>query len=164
MLWLYARAERICPPPSALAKYSTLKGADIKVDIDHRCAPQAKPSGSHSLLPDTVVVQSESFFDPRRAFTNIKPDVLAGFDQACKTSSLFGTLTVPAWGANTVRTEFEFLTGINIAELGIDQFNPYRRSVQNGLPSIAQEFKKRGYRTICVHPYPATFYHRERDI
>ena len=147
MLWLYARAERKSPPV-ALAKYSTLT--------------QTNPLADLSLLPDTIVVQSESFFDPRRAFSNIEPTVLTAFDQACQSSIKFGTLTVPAWGANTVRTEFEFLTGIDTAELGIDQFNPYRRTVKHGLPSIAHEFKKRGYRTVCVHPYPASFYQRDK--
>ncbi len=145
MLWLYARAERQSLPVT-IGKSSTL--AHLPADP--------------SPLPDTIVVQSESFFDLRRAFSNIDPTVLTAFDQACQNSIRFGTLTVPAWGANTVRTEFEFLTGINTAELGIDQFNPYRRCVQNGLPSIAHEFKKRGYRTVCVHPYPASFYQRDK--
>ena len=146
MLWLYARAERKAPP-AELAKYSTLT--------------QNNPPSDRSHLPDTIIVQSESFFDPRRVFSSIDPAVLTAFDQTCQDSIKFGTLIVPAWGANTVRTEFEFLTGIDIANLGIDQFNPYRRCMQNGLPSIAQEFKKRGYRTICVHPYPASFYQRD---
>jgi hypothetical protein len=61
-----------------------------------------------------------------------------------------------------VRTEFSFLTGIDPAKLGIDQFNPYRRLVSSQLPSLAREFKKRGYRTICIHPYPASFYQRDK--
>ncbi len=148
MLWLYARAERKAHSPVALAEHSTLK--------------QVNSSGIPTILPDTVVVQSESFFDPRRVFIQLDPDILAGFDRACQACSRFGTLTVPAWGANTVRTEFEFLTGIDTAALGIDQFNPYRRAVQQSPPSIAHEFKKRGYRTLCVHPYPASFYQRDK--
>ncbi|MEI8403194.1 MAG: LTA synthase family protein, partial [Alcaligenaceae bacterium] len=109
-----------------------------------------------------VVVQSESFFDPRRTFSMIRPTVLSEFDQACRTATLFGTLAVPAWGANTVRTEFSFLTGIDPTVLGVDQFNPYRRVVSSGLPSLAREFKQRGYRTVCIHPYPASFYQRDK--
>ena len=147
MLWLYARAERKSPP-AELAKYSTLI--------------QNNPPSDPTHLPDTIVVQSESFFDPRRAFSNIDATVLTAFDQACRDSIKFGPLIVPAWGANTVRTEFEFLTGIDTAQLGIDQFNPYQRCVQLGLPSIAHEFKKRGCRTVCMHPYPASFYQRDK--
>jgi hypothetical protein len=148
MLWFYSRAEwksfhllDVDQPPSF-------------AQLDSKATP--------ALRSNTVVVQSESFFDPRRVFTNIDQNVLRGFDQACQSSIKFGTLTVPAWGANTVRTEFEFLTGIDISKLGVDQFNPYRRVVHRELPSVAREFKKRGYRTICVHPYPATFYKRDK--
>ena len=134
--------------------------------IDTRAGQHGKRtdtvSGQCEKRYDTVVVQSESFFDPRRTFSLIKPGVLSNFDQACLASALYGKLSVPAWGANTVRTEFAFLTGLDPAKVGIDQFNPYRRLVSSELPSLAREFKKRGYRTICIHPYPASFYQRDK--
>jgi phosphoglycerol transferase MdoB-like AlkP superfamily enzyme len=148
LCWHYARAERRALAVADLIKHSTLGSVSL--------------SGGAQKLYDTVVVQSESFFDPRRAFGMIKPSVLSGFDQACRTATLFGTLAVPAWGANTVRTEFSFLTGIDPTMLGVDQFNPYRRLVSSDLPSLAREFKQRGYRTVCIHPYPASFYQRDK--
>lgn len=162
MLWRYARAERNTPVPVVLGMNSTLKRAERQVAVEQSPAMPSTQSLNRAILPDTVVVQSESFFDPRRVFSNIEPTVLAAFDQACQASVKFGTLRVPAWGANTVRTEFEFLTGLDTSSLGIDQFNPYRRLVQQDVPSIAHEFKNRGYRTICVHPYPASFYQRDK--
>ena len=117
---------------------------------------------SHSDLPNTIIVQSESFFDPRRIYPDIKTDVLKHFDQTCREAERYGTLKVPAWGANTVRTEFEFLTGINTEDIGINQFSPYRRLIDSNLISIARIFKSRGYKTICVHPYPASFYQRDK--
>jgi len=165
MLWHYARAEYNTAPPVSLASYSTLAEPELNL-VSNRAAATQNQSLFQSLkdseLPDTVVVQSESFFDPRRVFNCIAQTVLQHFDQACQSSLQYGTLCVPAWGANTVRTEFEFLTGIATTALGIDQFNPYRRCVRQGLPSIASEFKKRGYRTVCVHPYPASFYQRDK--
>ena len=146
LIWQYAIAERNAIAPKLLAKHTTL--------------PNGSPTIEQANLPNTVVVQSESFFDPRKIFDNIKVTLLSGFDSACQNSVSFGPLIVPAWGANTVRTEFAFLTGIDPDMMGIDQFNPYRRAVHNEMPSIASEFKKRGYRTICIHPYPATFYQR----
>jgi phosphoglycerol transferase MdoB-like AlkP superfamily enzyme len=148
LFWRYAWAERKPATLTNLTKYSTLSSA---------C-----PIGEVKKMYDTVVVQSESFFDPRRAFGMIKPSILSSFDQACRMSMLFGTLAVPAWGANTVRTEFSFLSGIDSTLLGIDQFNPYRRLVSSALPSLAHEFKKRGYRTVCIHPYPESFYQRDK--
>ena len=181
LFWHYARAERRASALSDLAKQSTLGAVTFTSDAQKHFGAEVIQSEKlyetqvvqneqsydtqivqSKKLYDTVVVQSESFFDPRRTFGMIKPSVLSEFDQACRTATLFGTLAVPAWGANTVRTEFSFLTGIDPAVLGVDQFNPYRRVVSSGLPSLAREFKQRGYRTVCIHPYPASFYQRDK--
>jgi len=169
LCWHYARAECRAPALADLAKHSTLGSVSLSGDASTLCGGVFLQSENvcdsvalkNKNRYDTVVVQSESFFDPRLAFGMIKPSILSGFDQACRSSALFGKLKVPAWGANTVRTEFSFLTGIAPANLGIDQFNPYSRLVSSELPSIAREFKKRGYRTVCIHPYPASFYQRD---
>ena len=112
-------------------------------------------------MPNIVAVQCESFFDVRRVYGDIHPDVLKNFDALTKASSRAGRLKVAAWGANTVRTEFAFLSGQPPAALGVHQFNPYRKLARHGMPTIASELKKRGYRTICVHPYAAGFYDRD---
>jgi phosphoglycerol transferase MdoB-like AlkP superfamily enzyme len=61
-----------------------------------------------------------------------------------------------------VRTEFAFLAGLGMAQLEGHQFNPYRRLVGRGFPTIAGLLRQAGYRTVCVHPYPASFYRRDR--
>jgi len=118
-------------------------------------------SAESAKLPNIVAVQCESFFDVRRVYGGIHPDVLKNFDALTKSSSRAGRLNVAAWGANTVRTEFAFLSGLPPAALGVHQFNPYRKLARHGVPTIASELKKRGYRTICVHPYAAGFYDRD---
>lgn len=112
--------------------------------------------------PDLVVVQSESFFDVRRWFEGVRPEVLQRFDQLRKESFRHGLLDVPAWGANTVRSEFAFLAGLGTDTLGVHRFNPYRHFALQGVPTLAGFLKKLGYRTICVHPYPAGFYSRDK--
>ena len=121
--------------------------------------PRAVPGGP--ALPDIVVVQSESFFDARRVFPDIRPEVLATFDALRANADAFGTLDVAAWGANTVRTEFSFLSGLRPQELGVHRFNPYRKLAEQGVATLASHLKGMGYRTVCVHPYPASFYRRE---
>lgn len=111
--------------------------------------------------PDIVVVQSESFFDARRQFPQIRSEVLAQFDALRGDAQAFGTLEVAAWGANTVRTEFAFLSGIPPEALGVHRFNPYRKLAGQGVSTLASHLRSRGYRTVCVHPYPASFYRRE---
>ena len=112
--------------------------------------------------PHLVVVQSESFFDARRAHTGIHPDVYAWLDEVQGSSCCAGSLQVPAWGANTVRSEFAFLSGMRPEQLGVHRFNPYRRLGE--VHSLVHALKQAGYRTVCVHPYIASFYGRDQIL
>lgn len=144
-LWAYSMASRKKP------------------DYEYGFYKSAVPTDVEAPLPHLVVVQSESFFDPRSLFDGIRKDVLSSFDTIKETALLHGKLQVPAWGANTVRSEFAFLTGIQEGCLGVHRFNPYR-AINAGwrVPSIASYLKQLGYRTICIHPYPESFYSRDK--
>ncbi|WP_246218875.1 LTA synthase family protein [Pseudomonas izuensis] len=140
-----------------------------KVSLDTLHSPFA--NNAHAMahpcdiaLPDLVSVQSESFFDIRRLWPGIREQVLSQYDVLRNEAKVHGRLKVAAWGANTVRTEFAFLTGIAGDRLGVHRFNPYRHLARQGLPSIAAEMKRRGYRTVCVHPYAGSFYGRDRVL
>jgi hypothetical protein len=117
------------------------------------------PGGSQ---PHLVVVQSESFFDARRLWPAIHPQCYRWFDQLNAEALHHGELAVPAIGANTLRSEFAFLTGLTDSEQGIHRFNPYRRLARRQLTTLASRLKAEGYRTVCVHPYPVSFYQRDR--
>ena len=119
-----------------------------------------RAAGANS--PHLVVVQSESFFDARRAYAGIHPDVYAWLDQVQEASHCAGSLHVPAWGANTVRSEFAFLSGLRPEQLGVHRFNPYRRLGE--VHSLVHALKQAGYRTVCVHPYIASFYGRDQIL
>ncbi|MFU1981288.1 LTA synthase family protein [Bordetella hinzii] len=147
-LWAYGQAER--------------QPIDMKF-----CSTFAKDPDSplpSQTLPDLVSVQSESFFDARRIYPIIKRDVLRGFDQLCAEAVIHGELEVTARGANTVRTEFAFLSGINAVDMGVHKYNPYRHLARHAVPTIASYLKRRGYRTVCVHPYHGSFYRRNRVL
>ena len=113
-------------------------------------------------IPDIVVIQSESFFDARRLFPGIRREVLRNFDEACAASNVHGRLAVPAWGANTMRPEFAFLTGMAPESLGVHRFNPYRRIARRPLRALPFLLREAGYRTTCIHPHPARFFRRDR--
>jgi hypothetical protein len=115
-----------------------------------------------SECPDLLVVQSESFFDPRSLYRGIRPEVLAEFDRLNNEALSHGRLSVPAWGANTVRSEFAFLSGATEAMLGVHRFNPYRQILKTKVQTLAGVLKTAGYRTVCVHPFPASFYGRDK--
>jgi hypothetical protein len=142
-LWRQGLAERVVPAfESPFASLPVIPGDRAK--------------------PNLIAVQNESFFDPRPLFDGIRQDVLAEFDRVKASAIEHGLLDVPAWGANTVRTEFAFLSGISQSALGVHRFNPYRRAARAGIATLASFLKSHGYRTICLHPYPSSFYARDR--
>lgn len=147
-LWAYGQAERQCT-------------AAARAAAPFQSHPPEQPP---STLPDLVSVQSESFFDVRRAYPLVKSEVLAGFDALRREASLWGELDVAARGANTVRTEFAFLSGLDGDALGVHRYNPYRRFAGEGIPTVASYLKSLGYRTICVHPYHGSFYRRDKVL
>jgi hypothetical protein len=135
--------------------------AAFKKPTQHSPFDVERPKNRLNQLPHLVAMQSESFFDPRSLHSAIRTEVLSAFDATKQDSILSGKLHVPAWGANTVRTEFAFLSGIEGATLGVHQFNPYRALAAGWhISSVASYLKKLGYRTVCIHPYPASFYQR----
>ncbi|MCG9027136.1 LTA synthase family protein [Laribacter hongkongensis] len=145
---------------ASLWRYAQEEGAPLAIASPFDFLSAGRPEGD---LPHLVAVQSESFFDPRPLFAGIRPEVLAEFDRIRADAVALGKLKVPAWGANTVRTEFAFLTGIGEDKLGVHRFNPYRAIAAGGdVPSLASYLKRLGYRTVCIHPYPASFYQRDR--
>ncbi|MBB3230181.1 LTA synthase family protein [Halomonas stenophila] len=136
----------------------------VPLDTDHLDSPFATfpDRPAEGRLPDLVVVQSESFFDPRDWCPRVRRDLLPHFDALCAAALHHGRLRVPAWGANTVRTECAFLTGLDESRLGIHRFNPYRQLARRDLPNLVANLRHLGYHTVCVHPYPASFYFRDR--
>ncbi|MCJ9707701.1 LTA synthase family protein [Bordetella hinzii] len=147
-LWAYGSAERA--PISRMQQQAPFSSVPFP------------PLGAE--LPDLISIQSESFFDVRRAYSVVKPDVLSEFDKLRAGALAHGELEVAARGANTVRTEFAFLSGMNPDDLGVHRFNPYRRLGRHGVPTLANYLKAIGYRTICVHPYYGNFYRRDRVL
>lgn len=117
--------------------------------------------GHPDVHPDVIVIQSESYFDARRLGEYVCDAPYAHFDRAKRESFEQGELAVPAWGANTMRSEFALLTGLKSAELGYARFYPYM-FVRRACASLAGYFSRGGYRTVAVHPYHANFFGRHR--
>jgi hypothetical protein len=118
-------------------------------------------TGTPDTQPDVIVIQSESYFDARRLGECVSGAPYAHFDRAKRESFEQGELTVPAWGANTMRSEFAMLTGLTSPELGFARFYPYM-FVRRACASLAGYFSRGGYRTVAVHPYHADFFGRRR--
>lgn len=143
--WFYAIAERRPFDASHVSPFKAVRS-----------------SGASAALPHVVIVQSESYFDARRLYPEIRPEVYARFDAIKRQSVQHGTLIVPAWGGNTTRSEFSFLSGLTDADIGVHRFNPHRRLARRPMPSVASVYRQAGYRTACIHPYPVQF--NSRDV
>jgi hypothetical protein len=139
---------------------------------DLKRSPIAAPSPFLSLdtpeskrLPHFIAIQAESFFDLKRHFAgHMTENWLIHWEALNHASQAHGPLIVPAWGANTVRTEFAFLTGLCESQLGIHRFQPYASALKHPPLSLARCLKGFGYETVFVHPYLKNFYNRHRVI
>ncbi len=112
--------------------------------------------------PHIVVVLSESFFEPR---------YLNGAD-LCQLLPLWcdlidqghlGEMTVPTFGGNTTRTEYEVLTGIPYHTLPQGIY-PYTSVVLQRSASLAWWLRSLGYQTTAIHPHDRYFWQRHRAL
>ena len=149
-LWRYGVSSRRLP--SVISPFEGLSDKSV-----------SSARSPHESLPHMVAVQSESFFDPRGLYPGIRPELLIEYDRIKAQSRVWGSLRVPAWGANTIRTEFSFLTGVDNTLLGAHRFNPYRALVGGWeVLSLPAFLRSVGYRTVCIHPYFKRFYLRDK--
>ena len=154
-------------PFATLLAYGILARAE-RADRQERAGAgrviTASTTTQTSAQPPVVVIQCESFFDARRLHPDLAKLALPTIDQCRAAGHQWGHLSVPSWGANTVRTEFAVLTGLEQQALGLDRFNPYNCFASQPISSLAWKLRAEGYRTICLHPFDRTFYGRDRVL
>ena len=110
-------------------------------------------------LPDLVVVQSEALFDPGLLRGIDSADWLPAF-RALQQRGMHGSLSVPAYGGGTIRTEFEVLTGYPMAAFPEVSY-PYYGLTERPLPALPAQLARQGYRRFAVHPYERNFWNRD---
>ncbi|MEO7432371.1 MAG: LTA synthase family protein [Dokdonella sp.] len=111
-------------------------------------------------LPDIVVVQSESLFDPARMRGILSGRYLAQLQRLARTARS-GNLVVPTFAGGTIRTEFETLTGAPLSSLGGIQY-PWLELDRDQYPGLVRVLGGHGYRTTAIHPNAAAFWNRAR--
>ncbi|HEV2679735.1 MAG TPA: LTA synthase family protein [Rhodanobacter sp.] len=115
------------------------------------------PTASDAL-PDIVVVQSESFFDPTIMRGYEHSDFAPNLRQLAAHGTS-GKLHVPTFGGGTIRTEFEVLTGLSLRYLDNLQF-PYLQMSHKALPSLVRTLSSHGYTTAALHGNDPAFWNR----
>lgn len=152
---------RTMGPLACLLIYGTIARAERPGRLAGVKPPVGAIERTSGPRPPIVIIQSESFFDARRLHPGIAKDLLPSFDALSAASLAHGQFTVPGWGANTMRSEFAVLAGLDEAAIGFDRFNPYHRFALTPVNSLAWALRRQGYKTICVHPYSRRFYRRD---
>ncbi|MBE5955462.1 MAG: LTA synthase family protein [Lachnospiraceae bacterium] len=111
--------------------------------------------------PNIIFVQLESFFDVTRMKNlNFSEDPIPFFRQMMEKYSS-GFVSMPTYGAGTVNTEFEIMTGMNKDFFGAGEY-PFKSILQEHTSeSICYVLKEEGYRTHAIHNNNASFYDRD---
>lgn len=121
--------------------------------IDARLGPPTRQP-----LPDIVIVQSESFFDPARLKGITAAQVLPNL-RRLQQHGVSGNMLVPTYGGGTIRTEFEVLSGIPLA-LKPQMRYPYLDIRSAIIPGLVTALKSAGYHCTAIHPNKGGFWHR----
>ncbi len=118
------------------------------------------------VLPHIILIQEESFCDPRpylasdTAQSACVAELLRNYDSMRREGGST-ELAVRAYGAYTMRTEYEVLSGFEPEILSCDRFHPYVRLSRVSSWSLARDLARAGYRTLCIHPYARGFFYRD---
>ena len=117
--------------------------------------------GKRDDLPNIIIVQLESFFDPEAVnYLEFSEDPLPNW-HALSEEYTSGLFTVPTIGAGTVNTEFETLTGMSLRYFGTGEY-PYKGILkEEACESAAYVLGDLGLTAHAVHNNYATFYSRK---
>ena len=108
-------------------------------------------------MPNIVVVQAESTFDPNKAFNLTKPAGGAVLTRHPQTRSL-GQLRVNPVGGGSWVTEFEVITGVDSRFFGYSGYYTHSSLSPYIKNTFVTYLSKRGYRTQAFYAVPGTFY------
>ena len=119
-------------------------------------------STSRKEMPNIILIQLESFFDPDEAeFFETTKDPIPTFHYLMENYSS-GYFKVPSVGAGTANTEFEVLTGMSMRYFGPGEY-PYKTYVKkegHAIESVATALKAFGYGAHALHNNGGNFYSR----
>ncbi len=124
---------------------------------------EASGTDKTDALPEKmniVAIQIESFIDPLELEgVELERDPIPFLRSLSKDYSC-GKVTVPIFGGQTVKSEFEFLTGLSISNLPYG-YNPYMiRLADTAIDSFPRYLKQLGFDTFGMHDYQGEFFSR----
>lgn len=129
--------------------------------IDNKRALNVSETGrSEEELPNIVVVQLESYFDPTEVeWLQFSEDPIPNLRKMYQKYSS-GYFKVPSVGAGTANTEFEVLTGMSMRFFGPGEY-PYKTYGKTKvIESAATALGELGYGSEALHNNGGNFYSR----
>jgi hypothetical protein len=122
---------------------------------------QEKLKKEEKQTPNVIFLQLESFFDvTRMKDLQFSEDPIPFFRQMMEEYTS-GFVSMPTYGAGTVNTEFEIMTGMNKDYFGAGEY-PFKSILQEHPgESICYVLKEEGYKNHAIHNNNASFYDRD---
>ena len=114
--------------------------------------------------PNVIAIMNETFSDlseyPGLEGTNAAPTF---FHEVADDSLAAGDVYVSAMGGGTCNSEFEFLTGASMGNMGGGVY-PYVLYDLEGVDNLASYFRGLGYGTHAIHPAEAAIRRSDEDL
>lgn len=116
-------------------------------------------------VDNVIAIQVESFVDPyllsAMGAEAYEKDPIPFIRYLCENYNS-GTVEVPVFGGSTVKSEFEFITGLNMDYVPVG-YNPYTKQIlKTSTDSITRFFKNNGYSVTAMHNYRGEFFNRDK--
>ncbi len=112
--------------------------------------------------PNVIFIQLESLFDPTRLKGVTYSEDPIPMIHALMENYSSGYLNVPSFGAGTANTEFEIITGMDLADFGPGEY-PYKTVLLSTVcESAAYYLKDQGYVASAIHNNEGDFYARNK--
>lgn len=110
--------------------------------------------------PNIIVIMSEAFWDINTldVALEMSSNPMDYYDEVTR-NAITGQVAVNVYGGGTNTSEFEFLTGINTANI-TDIKDYYGELYANKQESMFSYMKELGYSTIALHPYLGEYWDR----
>ncbi len=153
--WELARRSELQPDRAAAADLLRAHADALRANLLPNAYGQGMAAGT---LPDIVVVQSESLFDPVRLAGAAADTYLPNYHRLAR-RGLAGEMHVPTYAGGTIRTEFEVLTGLALGFFPGVQY-PYFEIADRPLPGLVRTLARHGYRSTAIHPNSGVFWNR----
>ena len=141
---------------------STISVDRVEESYDYLLSKEPpKEAADGANYPNVIVIMNESWWDTdniqtdRITFSQDPMEPYKELEDRCIT----GYLTSTVYGGGTVRSEIEFLTGLNAKYYRAA--SAYAPVHGRELPSLVDYFNGLDYETVAIHPYYGWYYDRD---